>query len=113
MKGYRFYAEMPESRGSKSASMKHNAFTRDTLKELAALGYYCNVVAIPLSERGQPLWHVGEPVMDSFAGLTDRANAPVCSSSTSRDYLRLRCVWIDEALARKLHPNMFHYLENP
>lgn len=113
MKGYRFYAELPEHRGSKSGSKQHLPFTRRYLEGLAAGNYHHNVVAIPLNEKGQPLWHVGEPVMDSFAGLNDRANAPVCSTSTSRDYLRTRCVRIDAALAKKLHPNLFHYLENP
>lgn len=113
MKGYKFYAEMLEERGSKSASKQYPAFTRGHLRALADLGYHCNVVAVPLDRRGRPLWQGSTLNMDAFAGLTDRLNAPVCSTSTSRDYLRDRCVRINAELARRLHPNMFHYLENP
>lgn len=117
MKNYRFYAEMDEERGSKLASMRWGAFTRSWLNWFANENGYVNCVAIPLDEKGDPLWQQPgmsmhrSDFMDAIAAVNDRSNAPVESFSVERGYLRKRCVRIDEALARRLHPRLFSYLE--
>lgn len=111
MKAYRFYAEMPEDRGSKSASKRYDAFTRKALQTMAVVGQRCNVIAVLLDKRGRPLWHVGNDQMDAICPMNDLSNAQVQSGSPSRGYLRERCVRIDEDLARKLHPRLFAYLD--
>jgi len=112
MKGYRFYAEMPEARGSKSGSKRHRPFTRRWLEAHAIAGGRNNVIAVLLDEKGQPLWTPGTNCMAAICPINDCSNAPVQSGSPSIDYLRTRCVRIDAELAKKLHPNLFSYLEN-
>lgn len=112
MKGYKFYAEMPGDRGSKSASQRHNAFTREELQRIAAHGNNCNCIAVLLDERGQPLWcGKDRDQMDAICPLNDRSNAPVELGLPSIGYLRTRCLRINAELARKLHPYLFAYLE--
>lgn len=112
--GFRFYAEMPSARGSKSASKHWPAFDRAYLWFLATcdVPQYNNVIAVILSSDGQPLW-CGEKgdQMDAFCPVNDRSNAPVELGCPSREYLRKRCVRIPIELARKLHPNLFKRLE--
>jgi len=112
MKGYRFYAEMEDARSSKSASKRWPAFTVSHLRKMAAGGWHVNVIAVLLGEKGQPLWTPGTNCMAAICPMNGCSNAPVQSGSPSIDYLRARCVRIDAELARKLHPNLFSYLEN-
>lgn len=113
MKGYRFFAEMSEERGSKSGSKCYHAFTRDYLEGLADQGRHHNCIAVPLNQYGDPLW-VGDTLkMDAYHTGSDLANGWVSSGLVERGYLRTRCVRISAALARKLHPRLFFYLESP
>lgn len=113
MKEYRFYAEMPEQQRSKSGSKQHLPFTRRTLRGLAEGGHYNNCIAVLLDEKGGPLYHPHDDCVDAFAPLFERANSDVMLSGPSQGYLRRRCVRIDEALARRLHPALFLRLDAP
>lgn len=111
MKRYKFYAEMPEQRRSKSASARFGPFTRASLENASERGGICNVIAVPLGNNGQPLWQGGTDMMDAFAAINDRTDAEVEATSVDQGYLRKRCVRVSEGLARRLHPNLFIYLE--
>lgn len=111
MKGYRFYAELPDSRGSKSGSKKWAPFTRRTLTNDADHGFHNNCIAVPLDDRGYLYWLHGMLMADCFAAVHGTSNSPVHGTSHSCDYLRIRCVRISAELARRLHPNLFAYLE--
>lgn len=111
MKGYRFYAELPDGRASKSASKRYAAFTRANLEQLAARGAHNNCVAVPLDEAGRPLWQGATMNADAVVSVRGTPNSPVCGGSVSRDYLRTRCVRVPQALACQLHPNLFTYLD--
>lgn len=111
MNGYRFYAEMQEERRSKAGTKRWLPFTRAVLQEGAKRGLLCNCIAIPLDDNGRPLWQVGSLCMDALTPVMDVQNAQVASGSVDRGYLAKRCVRIDEATARKLHPALFVVLD--
>lgn len=111
MQKYRFYAEMPDNRRSKSASRHFGAFTRKMLERLAAAGGHVNCIAV-LLENGKPLWcGIGGLRMDAIACDVERGNGPVVLGTVDRDYLRQRCVRITADLAAKLHPRLATYLK--
>jgi hypothetical protein len=114
MKGYRFYAEMEDARCSKSASKRWSPFTRGYLQNLAAGSWHNNCIAVLLDESGQPLWcGKDRDQMDAICPVNGRPNASVELGLPSIGYLRTRCVRISAELAKKLHPNLFTYLEAP
>lgn len=107
MNGYKFFAVMPNARKSKSASIKHPmSWTRATMHYHAKHGAYVECLAVTTDGAGH------ENLECAGALMADNDQA-VCGSSTSRDYLRKRCVRISESLARKLHPALFRYLDQP
>lgn len=114
MNGFRFHAEMPEDRRSKSASKAHpfEPWTRATLKRLAAAGRHANVTAVYAgAEYG---YTDGRTRMqEAVAAVYDWENSACATTSASMEYLRKRTVRIDEATARKLHPALFDYLDRP
>lgn len=110
MKGYRFYAEMDEARGSKSASKRWGAFNRNWLQWYANENGYVNCIAV-LLENGQPMYQGSTMRFDVISAVNGCSNAPVCLGGADNDYLRKRCVRIDEDLARRLHPRLFSVLE--
>lgn len=113
MQGFQFHAEMPQERRSKSASKAHphEPWTRATLKRYAAEGRHVNVCAVA-TDRAQSYVYCGRVMHDCVSALFDSPNSPVCGSSAARDYLDRRTVRIDEATARKLHPELFAYLDS-
>ena len=111
MKGYRFYAELPDSWGSKSASKKQPAFTRKLLEGYAGRGSHCNCIAVPLEDDGRPMYQGSTLNFDAFGVVLTHTPRSVEGVSSNAEYLRKRCVRIDEALARRLHPQLFTYLE--
>jgi hypothetical protein len=113
MKGYRFYAEMPESRGSKSASKKNPLFhwTVKALRERAAAGFKACVTAIDLQDDGRPYFN-NDGTICATATAIDGNHLSYCGASVSGDYLRLRATRIPEELARQLSPELFRYLES-
>lgn len=108
---YRFYAELPPHRGSKSASKRWPAFTREHLQSRALSGLCCNIIAVPL-EGSRPLYVAGPGSvrMDAFCSVNNLSNSPVEGGVVEREYLRKRCVRIDRELALRLHPNMAAYI---
>lgn len=113
MKNYRYYAEMPEDRGSKSGSRGYDPFTREWLRDLADdYRGHNNCIAVPL-ENGHRMFQGSTLRFDIYSAVNDRSNSPVEGSSTDGEYLRKRCVRIDAELARRLHPALFDYLERP
>lgn len=112
MKGYRFYAEMPEARKSKSASKAYPFFpwtVGDLRAQSQVRGFKACLVAVDLKDDGQPWWN-NDGTMCATTTAIDGNHQSYCGGSVSRDYLRKRCVRIPEDLARKLSPELFRYL---
>lgn len=108
MDGYKFFAVMPDARKSKSASIKHPmAWTRATMRYHANHGVYVECLAV----SDESYISDGQICHECAGALMVDNDQAVCGSSTSRDYLRKRCVRISESLARKLHPALFRYLD--
>lgn len=121
MKGFRFYAEMPEERKSKSASKAYPFFpwTVKALRERAESGefkgYLTNrapcVTAVELQSNGYPMWN-NNGTFGVVAAAIDGNHHSYGYCSASREYLAKRCVRIPEDLARILSPELFRYLES-
>lgn len=113
MKGYRFFANMPEARGSKSASKANPFFpwTVKVLQERAATGFRCDVLAMCLDDRGNPEWN-NDSTFGTVSTAIEGNPYSYCYGSASPEYVRKRCTRIPEALARQLSPEIFTYLES-
>jgi hypothetical protein len=113
MKGYRFFAEMPQDRGSKSASKANPFFpwTVGGLRKWAAEGLRCDVVALFLEDDGRPV-HNGSGHLEGLSVAIGGNPLSYAVGGMSRDYLRHRCTRIPESLARQLSPQLFHRLES-
>lgn len=92
MKGIRFYADYGDKRAKRRGGDAPNA-----------LAVY---IGDAWTERG-------ERMLGCAAAITDARNAPVCSTSASRAYIRESCKRISEAEAYRLHPKMRDYLASP
>jgi len=114
MKGYRFYAEMPQARKSKSASKANPFFpwTVKALRERAAQGFRCDVGAVPLDDNGRPLWQGASLCFDYVSTAIEGNRLSYTWNGAHRDYLRKRTTRIPEDLARILSPELFRYLES-
>lgn len=121
MKGFRFYAEMPQARKSKSAS-KANPLFPWTVAALRARaqsgefeGFFTNrapcVTAVELQSNGRPAWN-NDGTFGVVAAAIDGNHHSYGYCSASHDYLRKRCTRIPEDLARILSPELFRYLES-
>lgn len=112
MKNYRFYAEMPEARKSKSASKAFPFFpwTVGALRERAGTGFRTCVTALYLDGGGKPE-RDGSGTMGAIAPAIDGNHFSYGYCSVSPDYLRKRTVRIPEELARALSPELFAYLD--
>lgn len=110
MDGYKFFAVMPDARKSKSASKQYpmQPWTRATMRDYASAGRYVECLAV-LDESY--IGAHGDISYECAGALMADNDQAVCGSSTTRDYLRKRCVRISESLARKLHPALFRYLD--
>lgn len=113
MKGYRFYAEMPQDRKSKSASKANPFFpwTVKALRERAAQGFRCDVVALIIGDDGKPLYS-GNWCADAVGMAIEGNRLSYCHAQVSDDYLSKRATRIPEDLARSLSPELFRYLES-
>lgn len=114
MKGYRFYAAMPEARGSKSAS-KANPFdpwTVARLKEKAADGFKTDLVAVLVNDTGAPYWQGATGNMDAVSTAIEGNAFSYCFCSVGREWLAKRCTRVPEDLARQLSPELFTYLKD-
>lgn len=113
MKGYRFYAEMPVTRKSKSANktFPHDPWTVARLKAKAADGFRCDLIAILLDESGRPEWDNGL-YMHAFSVAIEGNPLSYNYGSVHRDYVRERATRIPESLARQLSPELFVRLES-
>lgn len=110
MDGYRFFAVMPDERASKSASKQYpmQPWTRVTLRGYAEQKKYVECLAV----SNESFIGSGRVCHDCVGALQKDNDQAVCGSSTTRAYLRKRCVRISESLARELHPALFRYLED-
>lgn len=98
MKGYRFYLEYPNKTEKDKATVKEP-------------GNHCgNVIATLLREDGH--FQHNYRAIECIAGLFCHPDSAVCGSSVGFEYLQDRCKRIPERLARKIHPNLFEYLED-
>jgi hypothetical protein len=111
MRGYSFFAEMPEERKSKAASKAHPfcPWTRETLRSFANRGLYVNIIAVAAGTQhlGNMSGNKRDVLYDCVSALQDIRNSNVTTSSCTNGYLRKRAVRVDEELARKLHPALF------
>jgi hypothetical protein len=109
MKGYRFFAELPQGRTSKRGNAMFNPWTRANIKAYAENGGLSNVVAIftetPPYRSGQEI--VREGLVATFA----HNNSDTSVGSAAESYLRKRTTSIDEKTARRLHPKLFARLD--
>lgn len=112
MQGYHFFAVMPDERKSKSASKRFpfQPWTRATLQTYADAGNYVECLAV--DPEGFADMSLGGRKFECAGALMADNDQAVCGSSCSHDYLHKRCTRISEALARKLHPSLFRYLES-
>jgi hypothetical protein len=92
MKGYRFYLEYD------SPKHKRNHQSTD------------NVLAVLIDDQGYPLQASNHDI-ECVGALYSHADSTVASTSVSQDYLTRQCHRISEREARKIHPNLFIYLE--
>jgi hypothetical protein len=83
-------------------------WARATLRTYAAEGRYVECLA---TYGDLFLGAHGDAQYECAGALQEGNDQAVCSSACSRTYLDKRCVRIDEALARKLHPALFRYLD--
>lgn len=114
MKGFRFYAVMPEARGSKSATKANPLFpwTVKALQAYADSGGRVDIAAVILDERGRPCWQGATQNMDAFTTAIEGDALSYCVCGVSREFLASRCTRIPETLARALSPELFTRLES-
>jgi hypothetical protein len=110
MKGYRFFAEMPEERKSKSASKAYPflPWTVATMRKFAAEGVQVNCVALILDEK--PYVQNGNVLQGAVTAVYATTDSPCCYGSVGFEYLRKRCVRIPAELVEKLHPQLAAYV---
>ena len=113
MKGFRFYAEMPEERKSKSASKANPFFpwTVAALRKRAAQGFRCDSVALIIGANGRPVYS-GNWMADAVGVAIAGSGLSYCHAQVADDYLAKRCTRVPEDLARILSPGLFRYLES-
>lgn len=114
MQGFRFFAVMPEARKSKSASKAHpfDPWTVARLRDKAADGFTCDLIAVHLDERGKPMWQGSTLNIDCTAPAIEGNQYTYCGCGVARDYLTTRATRIPESLARQLSPMLFQNLES-
>lgn len=72
-----------------------------------------NVVAVSTHNRGYPDYFInrGVAVVECASAIFDESNSDCAGSTVSREYLQENTKRISEAKARKIHPNLFKYLD--
>lgn len=110
MKGYRFYAKLPYSRGSKGPTKDHPAFTRANIREQMEQGGKINCVAIVLDENGTPYVSPAGNLTSILAANT--LSSGVTVSLMHRDFLRHKCVRIPADWVKQLHPSLWSYVNS-
>lgn len=110
MKGYRFFAEMPEERKSKSASKAYprEPWTVATMRRYVEQGRHVNCVALCTDESSYV--SSGNVLQGAVSAVYGHENSPCCYNSVSHEYLRKRCVRVPADLAFKLHPELATYV---
>lgn len=113
MKGFQFYAVLPQARGSKAASKAypHDPFTVERLRQKATAGQRVECFALDIADHAGQSWRYnpqGAACVLDFE--SDRAS--IGFTSVSLEWLRKRCTRIPATLARELHPELFEYLES-
>lgn len=95
MKGIRFYQEF-----------------KDEKKKTIPTG---NVLAVSTDNRGMPeYFNYGDGIVrtECASAIFSEPNSECVGSDVSREYLQENTKRISEAEARKIHPNLFKYLED-
>lgn len=113
MKNFRFYAEMPQERKSKSASKSNPFFpwTVESISKIAAINSakhssICDVVAVILDDHGKPLYG-HEDRIEAISTAIEGNDFSYSHNAISREYLNKRCTRIGADLARQIAPNLF------
>jgi len=98
MLGYRFYQEFRDQKTKKRPSG--------------------NVLAVSVDNKGHPNYYMGygalgnEPMVEVISAVVDVPNSSVAGGSASRHYLMNYTKRISEEKARKVHSNLFKYLDD-
>jgi hypothetical protein len=114
MKGFKFYAVMPNDRKSKSASKAYpfDPFTRRRLQEKANAGGVGECLALSIDDHGGRSWRYNPEAATCGLDFEQYGPTHITMNGVSLEYLAARCVLISEELARLLHPALFEYLES-
>ena len=113
MKGYRFYAEMPEAMKSKHGNAMFNPWTRATLRDMAeGGGKACLIAVIMDPNRPWSPWYRHSGMIEAISVAIDGNHSSYAVNGVSRKYLRERATRISAALARQLSPELFVRLES-
>jgi hypothetical protein len=101
MKDIRFYAEYPEG-----------------VSKRRPVSEATNVIALLIPEDGSSEWYSrpngdgGSLILgECIAGVFDHADSAVAGTCVARDYLIARAKRVPERVARKIHPQLFAYLD--
>jgi hypothetical protein len=100
MKNFRFYLEHETAALKRAGTHSGNVF--------AALIYDDHKVGV---SRGRYIGAAGHVMVEGIGALTNEANASVCGTSASADWLRWNCKRISEGKAREIHPRLFVRLD--
>lgn len=95
MKGYRFYEELYD-KGRKSEEPRGT------------------VVAVMLDEDNRPIVYYptrGGVNYSAVVGVYDEPDSDVCTSGVDIEYVQYNCRRVSEKRARKIHPELFKYLD--
>jgi hypothetical protein len=95
MKGYRFYLEYSDSkakrRSGKGASGEHKG----------------TVIAVD----PDGFWGGHAYIHEAVGAVLDYPNSPVATTGCVPEYLREQCKRISETEARRIHPELFRFLD--
>jgi hypothetical protein len=92
MEGYRFYEEFLDKSKKRSAGNAVAVMPENSRLERIH-GQYVDII------------------YEAVGSVFSSPNSPVASTGVSRDYLRTNTKRVGEARARRVHPELFKYLE--
>ena len=113
MKGYRFFIEFSTKTAKNKATVKSLTESYNADPHVEVEGCKGTIVAVVLKDDGAEESYIsqGNIIFEAVVGVSDRPNSPVCYASVGWDYLREVCKRVPERLARRVHHELFRYLE--
>ncbi|MCK4668143.1 hypothetical protein KAU33_15430 [Candidatus Dependentiae bacterium] len=74
-----------------------------------------NVIGVSTDNRGMPSYFIsgsGKAEVECASAIFSEPNSECIGEAVSREYLQENTKRISEAKARKIHPNLFKYLDS-